>query len=253
MTIKTPEEIEIMAEGGKRLGAVLKALQGAAKIGVATIDLDRMAHKLIVESGAKPAFLHYRPHGAKKAYPFTLCASVNDVVVHGQPSGYVLRNGDVLKLDLGLRYGGFYLDAAITVPLGKVSKDVERLIAATDEALQAAIGVAKIGQTLGDIGFAVEKTVKKAKCSVVDGLTGHGIGRELHEDPPVFNFGKKGEGEDLVEGMVVAIEPMVALGRANIKQLADESYGTADGSLAAHFEHTVAITKGGPRVLTVVQ
>lgn len=252
MTLKTPEEIVVMGEGGKHLAAVLARLKDAVAPGVATIELDQLARTLITGAGDKPAFLHYRPHGAKKAYPFTLCASVNDVVVHGQPSAYVLKVGDVLKLDLGLKHDGWYLDAAITVAVGRPGKDVERLMSVTKEALDAAIEAAKVGRTLGDIGYAVERIVKKAKCSVVDGLTGHGIGRELHEDPSVFNFGSKGEGEELVPGMVLAIEPMVSLGKSPIHQLPDESYGTADRSLAAHFEHTVAITKDGPRVLTAL-
>jgi len=250
LTLKTPEEIEIMAEGGRRLGAVLQALAGEAREGMTTKHLDRMAYQLIHRSGAKPAFLHYRPAGARREYPFTLCTSLNGVVVHGQPSDYVLRNGDLLKLDLGLVYKKFYLDAAITVGVGKIDKSAARLAAATKEALVAGIGAATIGKTLGDIGAAIEKVAKKNKCAVAEGLTGHGIGRALHEDPTVWNFGKKGEGEGLREGMVLAIEPMFVLGKPALAQMRDESWATADGSLAAHFEHTVAITKRGPRILT---
>lgn len=239
-----------MAEGGRKLAHVLAALTIAAKPGVTTLGLDRIAYQLITEAGAKPAFLRYRPAGARKAYPYTLCSSVNDVVVHGQPSRYALLEGDIISLDLGLKYKGWYLDAAITVPIGEVSRETKKLIAVTEEALHAGIKAAKPGHTLGDIGYAVQKTVEKNKFSVVDGLTGHGIGEQLHEDPTVFNVGRKGHGEPLLIGMVIAIEPMVATGGSAIRQLLDESYGTADHSLAAHFEHTVAITEKGPRILT---
>jgi len=239
-----------MAEGGRRLAEVLRHLADAAREGVKTKALDRLAYQLIHKSGAKPAFLHYRPAGAVKAYPFTLCASLNAVVVHGQPSEYVLCEGDVLKLDLGLIYKGFNLDAAVTVGIGKIGKDAERLLKATKDALVAGIAEAMTGHTLGDIGSAIERVAKKNKCGIADGLTGHGIGRALHEDPTVFNFGTRGEGEELREGLVIAIEPMFTLGKSATEQLRDESYATVDGSLAAHFEHTVAITKNGPRILT---
>ncbi len=251
MILKTPEEIEVMAEGGRRLGEVLRRLAEETRAGVTTKHLDRLAYQLIHTSGAKPAFLHYRPAGARRAYPYSLCTSLNDVVVHGQPADYVVKDGDLVKLDLGLLYKGFYLDAALTVAVGKVGKEAERLVVTTKEALRAAISEVRIGKTLGDIGYTVEKTAKKNRCSVADGLTGHGIGRSLHEDPTVLNVGRKGEGEELQEGIVLAIEPMLVLGNSPLKQLRDESWATADGSLAAHFEHTVAVTKNGPWILTV--
>jgi len=250
LILKTPEEIEIMAEGGRRLGEVLRALAKEVRPGVTTKHLDRLAYQLIHKAGAKPAFLNYRPAGAKKPYPYTLCASLNNIVVHGQPSEYVLKEGDIIKLDLGLRYGGLCTDAAVTVAVGKISREAKKLMTVTKDALAAAIKEAKPGRTLGDIGHAVEMIVKENKFSIVEGLTGHGIGRAVHEDPTVFNFGRAGDGEELVEGMVLALEPMVAAGDGKIKQVRDESWATADGSLAAHFEHTVAITKSGPRVLT---
>jgi methionyl aminopeptidase len=250
MILKTPEEIEVMAEGGQRLAEVLRRLAEATRAGITTKHLDRLAYQLIHASGAKPAFLHYRPAGARRAYPYSLCTSLNDVVVHGQPSDYVMKDGDLVKLDLGLLYKGFYLDAALTVAVGRIGRDADRLVAATKEALLAATSEARIGETLGDIGSIVEKTAKKNRCTVADGLTGHGIGRSLHEDPTVPNVGRKGEGEELQEGTVLAIEPMLVLGRPPLRQLRDESWATADGSLAAHFEHTVAVTKNGPRILT---
>jgi methionyl aminopeptidase len=248
---KTPEEIEIMAEGGRRLAEVLRALKQEVAVGVTTKHLDRVAYQMIHKLGAKPAFLRYRPAGARKAYPYTLCASLNETVVHGQPSEYALREGDIVKLDLGLIYKGFYLDSAITVPAGEPNREVRRLIAATEEALAAGIGEARAGRTLGDIGHAIESVVVWNNFSVAEGLIGHGIGRALHEDPPVFNFGRRGDGEPLEEGLVIAIEPMVIAGPdgATVTRK-DESFASRDGSFAAHFEHTVAITARGPRILT---
>jgi methionyl aminopeptidase len=250
MELKTAEQIETMAEGGKRLAAVLEQLRRDVQPGVTTLSLDRVARDLIVKGGDVPNFLGYRPAGARKAYPYTLCASVNNVVVHGQPSKYVLKEGDVIKLDLGLRHHGLNLDSAITVGVGSISKLAKKLLTVTEQALYAGIEQAELGRTLGDVGWAIERTVVKNKFSVVEGLTGHGIGRALHEEPTVFNFGERKTGLRLMEGLVIAIEPMVAIGKGDIMQLPDEGYGTVDGSLAAQFEHTVAITANGPRILT---
>jgi methionyl aminopeptidase len=175
---------------------------------------------------------------------------VNDVVVHGLPSGYVVRDGDLVKLDLGLIHRGFHLDAARTVGIGKIAPGAKKLIAVTREALRAGIKEAKPGHTLGDVGFAIHNVAKENGCSIAQGLTGHGVGRSLHEDPAVFNFGRRRQGEAITVGMVLAIEPMINAGAGDIKQLEDDSYATRDGSLSAHFENTVAITKKGPRVLT---
>jgi methionyl aminopeptidase len=251
MELRTPQEIEIMAEGGRRLGAVLQQLKKEVRPGVTTLALDHAARALIEAAGAVPAFLNYRPAGARRAYPYTLCTSVNNVVVHGQPSAMcVLKEGDIIKLDLGLKHEGFYLDAAITVGVGKISAEAKKLMAVTEESLYAGIKEAKAGRTLGDIGYTIEHVVRKNRFSVAEGLTGHGIGRALHEDPNVFNFGDRGTGMKLKPGMVIAIEPMVAVGGGEIVQLRDEGYGTADRTLAAHFEHTVAITEKGPMILT---
>ncbi|HEX4104326.1 MAG TPA: type I methionyl aminopeptidase [Candidatus Paceibacterota bacterium] len=258
LTLKKPEEIKIMAEAGRRLAEVLDHLAAETRAGVKTLQLDRIAYQMIHKLGAKPAFLRYKPAGAARAYPYTLCASLNSVVVHGQPSEYVIQDGDLVKLDLGLSYKGFFVDAARTVGVGAISKEAKRLMGATQDALAVAIGEARVGKTLGDIGAVIEKVARKNKCAVVDGLTGHGIGRALHEDPTVWNVGKKGEGEPLREGMVLAIEPMFAAGAGSgraglkaVKQMRDESWATVDSSLAAHFEHTVAITAHGPEVLTL--
>lgn len=252
ITFKNEKEMEIMAEAGRRLASVIEVLKKEARAGVTTFFLDKLARKLIKESGAEPAFLGYRPAGSIRAYQYTICASLNDVVVHGLPSDYALKDSDLLKLDLGLKYKGFYSDSAITVPVGRVGREAEKLIRVTREALAIGIVEAKPGKTVGDIGHAIEKFVVKNGFSVVRSLTGHGIGRELHEEPQVLNFGRKGEGEELAPGMVLAIEPMVAMGSGATKRLADDSFVTADGSLAAHFEHTVAITERGPRVLTKI-
>lgn len=251
MELRTPEEIAVIAEGGRRLAAVLQKLKAMVRPGVTTLALDRAARTMIEDGGDTPAFLNYRPEGARRAYPYTLCSSVNDVVVHGQPSAMcVLKEGDLIKLDLGLKHKGFYLDAAITVGVGRVSAEAKKLMAVTEESLYAGIKEAKPGRSLGDIGYAIERVVRKSKFSIAEGLTGHGIGRTLHAEPTVFNFGDRGIGMKLVPGMVLAIEPMVAVGGGAIMQLRDEGYGTADRSLAAHFEHTVAVTKDGPLILT---
>ncbi len=250
--LKTSEEIEIMAEAGKKLAHVLEALQVLVRVGVTTKYLDDASRALIKEEGAEPAFLNYRPAGSRKAYPFTLCASVNNTVVHGLPSNKSLKGGDLLKRDLGLKHKGFYVDSAITVGVGTISREASKLMAVTEEALAKGIKEARVGKTVGDIGHAIESCVKKNRFSIVQSLTGHGIGRNLHEDPYVLNFGRPGSGEELRLGMVIAIEPMVAAGSGESKQLTDESFVTKDGSLAAHFEHTVAITAEGSRVLTKI-
>jgi methionyl aminopeptidase len=252
IVLKTPEEIEIMAEAGQKLGRVLHALRVLVRVGVTTKYLDEASHALIKEEGAEPAFLNYRPPGSRKGYPFTLCASLNETVVHGLPSDYALKDGDLVKLDLGLKLKGFYVDSAITVGIGNISREAKKLMAITEEALAKGIKEARVGKTTGDIGYVIESCAKKNKFSIVESLTGHGIGRGLHEDPYVLNFGKPGSGEELRVGMVIAIEPMVAMGSGASQQLRDESFITKDGSLAAHFEHTVAITAKGPRILTKV-
>jgi methionyl aminopeptidase len=250
ISIKSEEEIIIMSEAGHKLARVLKILAGETKAGVNLMDLESLSRKLINSEGAKPAFLNYRPEGALKAYPFSLCASINSVIVHGQPSDYKIKEGDLVKLDLGLVYKNFYSDAALTVAVGKVSPLAMKLVEATRKALSEAIYQARPGKTLGDIGWAIEKTAKENGFSVADGLTGHGIGRALHEEPAVYNFGSPRSGLKLAAGMVLAIEPMLVAGKGRIKELEDESYATADGSLSAHFEHTIVVAKTGPIILT---
>ena len=247
ITLKTQEEIQAIAEGGKILAAALKELEKLAKPGITTLELDKAAEAFILSRGGKPGFKNY------EGFPFSLCASVNENIVHGFPSNYVLKDGDVLKLDLGVLYKNFNTDSAITVAVGNVSFETKRLINVTKKSLRLGIKKAKIGNTVGDIGNTVQRFVEDQGFGVVRDLCGHGIGKHLHEDPKIPNFGKRGGGEKLIEGMVICIEPMVTAGDFNIKPSKDGyGYATKDGSLSAHFEHTLAITKKGPRILTEI-
>jgi methionyl aminopeptidase len=223
--------------------------------GVSTKDLDIYAEKLIRENGDEPAFLNYRPKGAKTSFPASLCVSVNDEVVHGIPNAKrILKEGDIVSLDLGLKHRGLFTDIAITVPVGKISAGAEKLIEVTEQALQVGIGIARAGNTVGDIGYAIENFVRskgEKKYGIVEVLSGHGVGRAIHEDPYIPNFGKAHKGEKLVAGMVVALEPMVNEGTKNITIDSDEwTFRTADGQNSAHFEHTILITDGEAEVLT---
>lgn len=243
--IKTPEEIEIMREGGKILAEVLYEVKKMVKPGLATIELDKAAEAMILARGAKPAFKGY------ENFPFSLCVSVNENVVHGLPSDYILKEGDVLKLDLGVLHKGFNTDMAITVAVGKVSNEAKKLIDATRESLEVGIKKAVIGNTTGDIGDEIYKYIGRKRFQIVRNLCGHGIGREVHEDPKIPNYGERGEGEKLVEGMVICIEPMVGMTDWKIKPSKDGyGYAIRDNSLSAHFEHTIAITSRGPKILT---
>lgn len=250
MEIKTPEQIALMAEAGKRLSGVLDVLVTMVRPGITTEEIDARALEIIRAGGDEPSFLGYAPAGADKPYPATLCASVNASVVHGLPNSRPLEEGDILTLDLGLIHKGWHADSARTIPVGKIPPRVQELITATEEALQAGIAAAKPGHHLGDVGYAIHQVARKYKVNVVEGLGGHGIGRALHEAPYVANTGKPGAGQRLKPGMVIAIEPMFSLGSRMIQQLADDSFVTFDGSLSAHSEHTVAITTEGPVILT---
>jgi len=248
--LKSREEIEKIRAAGKILAQVAKAISEEAKEGVRLSSLNKLATELIKKAGAEPAFLGYKPTGAKKPYPYSICTSINEVVVHGQPNNHQLKSGDLLKLDFGVLYDKYYVDAALTLPMGKVSPLAIRLINATKGALNRAIAVAKPGNTLGDIGYAIQSYVESQEFKVIKDLTGHGIGKELHEEPTILNEGRPGMGLKLRSGMVLAIEPMTSAGSDKIIQLKDDSYATSDGSLSAHFEHTVAITEKGPEILT---
>lgn len=248
--VKSPEQIKKIRQSAKILAATLRLLKERVAPGVNLKELEEFAREFIENQGGTPAFLGYKPAGAKTAYPAALCTSVNEVVVHGQPHDYVLKEGDILKLDLGVNWQGGISDAAITVPVGKISEKDTKLINTTRDALMAGIQQARAGKSTGDIGHAIETVIEGAGAKVIDGLTGHGVGLEVHEEPSVFNFGEPGEGVKLEEGMVLAIEPMVSLNESRVEQLDDDSYATVDGSNSAHFEHTILITKGSPEILT---
>jgi methionyl aminopeptidase len=242
---KTPEEIEKMAAAGRVLARCLNMLRGKARTGVTTGELDKAAEKFIRSQGGEPAFKGYR------GFPGSICASPNSMVVHGIPGAYKLARGDILSIDVGVILDGWVADAAITVPVGNVTPVAKRLLATTRAALFDAVEQCRPGNRLGDIGHAVQQRVEADEFSVVRSLVGHGIGRDMHEDPQIPNYGDPGTGERLEEGMVLAVEPMVNVGNHPIRVAADNwSVYSQDGSLAAHFEHTVAITAEGPRILT---
>ncbi len=247
ISIKTPEQVKIMAEGGKILARVLKEVAAMAKPGITTLELDKVAEALILAAGAKPAFKGY------EGFPYSLCVSVNDVIVHGFPSNYHLRDGDIVGLDLGVLWKGYNTDMAVTVPIGEVSFEAARLMQVTKKALRLGIKKARAGVTTGDIGNTIQRFVEDQGYGVVRDLCGHGIGKEVHEDPQVPNYGDRHKGVTLKEGMVICIEPMITIGTWQIKR-AKDNYGftTRDGSLAAHFEHTLVIAKDGCKVLTEI-
>lgn len=243
--IKTPDEIAIMAQAGQRLAKIIRELKAEVKPGLTTQELDKLAEELILKSGAKPAFKGYR------GFPASLCTSINEQIVHAVPSRRKLNKGDVLSLDLGIIYQGFYSDMAVTLPIGSISPEARQLIQVTKKALRKAMARVKPGKTIGDISFAIQKHVEADGFQVVRQLCGHGIGRQLHEKPDIPNFGQQHKGPLLKEGMVLALEPMVVIGQPGTKKTPDGfGYQTADNSLSAHFEHTVAVTKKGPRILT---
>jgi len=242
---KSPAEIEKMRTANQLVARVLEELAAMVAPGVTTADLDAAAEARVRAAGAEPAFKGYR------GYPSTLCASVNEQVVHGIPNTRALASGDIVSLDMGVKLNGYYGDSAITVPVGTVSDDVRRLLTVTQEALEKGIGQVRIGGRISDIGHAIQAHVEANGLSVVREFVGHGIGAALHEEPQIANYGEPGRGPRLAEGMTLAIEPMVNMGRAAVKVLQDGwTAVTKDGSLSAHFEHTVAVTKDGPLVLT---
>jgi methionyl aminopeptidase len=244
--LKTPAEIEIMAEASRVVAEVLEIVRKEVRSGISTDELDRLAEREIRARGATPAFKGYRN------YPKTLCASVNEQVVHGIPSGRKLKEGDIIGLDLGAIVGGFYGDSAVTVPVGRVPEKIATLVQVTEESLYLGIEQAVVGNRLTDISHAVQRHIESAGYSVVTEFVGHGIGRHLHEEPQVPNYGKPGQGPRLQSGMVLAIEPMVNMGGSAVRVLEDRwTAVTADGSLSAHFEHTIAIQPSGPaRILS---
>ena len=247
--LKTPAEIAVMAEASRVVAEALAIVKKAVCPGISTDELDRIAEEAIRARGAVPAFKGYRN------YPKTLCASVNEQVVHGIPSKRKLKEGDIIGLDLGAIVGGFYGDSATTVAVGRIREEAEKLVQVTEEALYLGIKQAVVGNRLTDISNAVQQHVESAGFSVVTEFVGHGIGRQLHEEPQVPNYGKPGQGPRLQPGMVLAIEPMVNMGRSAVRVLEDRwTAVTVDGSLSAHFEHTIAVQpSGAPRILSQLE
>ena len=246
IVIRTAKEIAKMRRSGVALRHVLDTLRDRIAAGMTTLDLEKIAEAEIASAGAVAAFKGYHD------YPCVLCTSINDEVVHGIPSAKrVLREGDVVSVDCGVIIDGYYADSAITLPVGAISEAAQKLLDTTAESLQAAISVVRPGATLGDVGAAVQEVAEGAGFSVVREFVGHGIGTEMHEEPQIPNYGRRGQGMKLREGMVLAIEPMVNAGQHGVRVLEDKwTAVTVDGSLSAHFEHTVAVRSGGAEVLT---
>lgn len=243
---KSPEEIQTMRKAGAIVGDTLERLREALRPGITTGELDRIAEESIAAAGATPSFKGYR------GFPASICASPNEVIVHGIPGDLVLNEGDIISLDVGAHYQGFHADSAWTFPVGEVSSEAARLLEVGERSLGAAIFECRPGARLGDVGAAVEETATAAGFTLVREYAGHGVGRALHEEPWVPNFGPRGRREILAEGMTLAIEPMVNAGRPETKLLGDDwTVVTRDGRLSAHFEHTVAITDDGHQVLTL--
>jgi methionyl aminopeptidase len=249
--IKTKEEIEIIREGSRRLARILCAVRDACVAGVTTGDLDLLTERLSREGGDLPAFLNYTPEGASHPYPATLCISVNDEIVHGIGGARVLKDGDIVGIDTGLVHQGLFTDSALTVPVGAIDDVAKKLISVTEQALALGISVARAGNTVGDIGYTIEKYVHEQGFVVVEELGGHGVGYKQHEDPHVANYGERGQGTKLKAGMVLALEPIVNEGTRYIKLMPDGyTYVTRDHKRSAHFEHTILITDGEAEILT---
>jgi methionyl aminopeptidase len=246
--LKTSQEIKLIAKASRIVALTIEFLRERVKPGVTTADLDRWAEEFILGEGARPAFKGYR------GYPATLCTSVNEEVVHGIPSSRKrLNEGDIIGVDVGAVVEGYHGDAAVTLPVGSVSEAAARLIRVTEASLEAGLAQVRVGNRLSDVSHAIQIVAEKEGYSVVTDFVGHGIGRNLHEDPQVPNYGRPGEGPRLKEGLVLAIEPMVNVGRSEVEVLTDQwTVVTKDRSLSAHFEHTIALTADGPQILTRV-
>jgi len=252
--IKTPEEIESLRKGGRILAKILKELVKYSQPGVSTEDINDYALKLAEDFGAEPVLLGYHPQFADRPYPAALCTSVNNTVQHGVPRrDQILKDGDIINLDMSIGYEGMIVDSGVTVPVGKIDPVSQKLIDVTREALAIGIKAAQPGNRIGDIGHAVETFVKSRGFSVVEALCGHGVGHAVHEDPQVPNFGRAGTGPKIQVGNVFAIEPIVNVGKKDV-WFDDDGDGysvfSVDGSRSAHFEHTVAITEKGPEIMT---
>ncbi len=269
ITIKTAEEITIMREGGRRLAAVLREVVSAARSGVSALFLDELAERLMRDAGGVPSFKGYRPRGERVPYPATLCISVNDEVVHAIPRvETILQEGDIVAIDIGMWWPGapvqsgqknasvrqtLCTDMAVTIGVGKIDADAERLLTGTRVALDAGIAAVRAGVRVGDISAAIERSLKESRLAIVRDLAGHGVGYELHEDPFIPNWGSAGTGPKLAAGTVIALEPIANLGTPDIILQKDNwTFKTADGLRSAHFEHTLAVTENGVKLLTVL-
>ncbi|MDQ3658652.1 MAG: type I methionyl aminopeptidase [Rubrobacteraceae bacterium] len=243
---KSPDELEAMEEGGRITSACLKMLSENVRVGITTRELDRLAEEFIQDHDGKPEFKGYQ------GFPASICASPNTMIVHGIPGSYRLKDGDIISLDVGVRYRGFVTDAATTVAVGEVPEDTTDLLDVTRKCLAEAAEQVRAGNRLGDIGHAIQSVAEAQGYGVIRDLVSHGVGRSMHEDPQIPNFGRPGTGPFLLPGMVFAIEPMITLGGYEIEMSSWDGWSifTADGSLSAHYEHTVAVTENGPRILT---
>lgn len=249
--LKDKKDILLLREGGKRLAKVMRILRQEAKPGVSAAFLDKLAYELIKKYGGQPSFLNYQPDFALKPFPNSLCVSLNEVIVHGVPKKeIILKSGDIVSLDLGMKFEGLFTDMAITFGLGKIKPEEKKLIETTRGALREAIKAAKAGNTLGDIGYVIEHYALKNGFVVIRDLVGHGVGYAVHEDPPVFNYGQKGKGLKLEPGLVIAIEPMLTFDNGSIQEMSDGSFATLNGKKAAHFEHTIAILENKTIIIT---
>ena len=243
--IKTKQDLKDIQQGAKILSAILKQVCDQAKPGITTKQLNQLAEDLIIKNNCKSNFKGYG------GYPSALCTSVNSAVVHGVPSNYILKEGDIVGLDMGLIYKGWHCDMSRTMPIGRIEDETMRLLKVTKQALKVGIKQVKPGRHFGDIGYAVQKYAEENGFSVVRDLCGHGIGKSLHEEPEIPNYGNQGEGPEIKEGMVFCIEPMINMGTWQVKKGHDGfSFQTLDGNLSAHFEHMVAVTKHGAKILT---
>lgn len=252
MSTKDPWELALMKQSGRRLAEVAACLREAVRPGISTLDLDAIAEAEIRKRGGVPSFKGYAP-GGKRPYPATICASKNNEVVHGIPNEIPLVEGDVLSIDMGMVYGGYHSDSAFTVAVGQVSPKIRRLLDETERSLYEGIARARPGNRVGDIGNAIQSHIEPLGFGIVREYVGHGIGRLMHEAPSVPNYGKPGKGPLLKEGVCLAVEPMITMGRSETRELDDGwTVVTVDGSLAAHFEHTIAVTARGAEILTVL-
>ena len=243
--IKTPEEIQKIKESCVILANLMKELSKMVKPGVTTKDLDSFAEDFILKAGAKPGFKGYND------FPAALCISINDEIVHGIPSERILKEGDIVSIDGGAFYNGFHSDMAITLPVGEIDPETKRLIKATRKALKRGIKKSKVGNTFGDVSNSIQRYIEDQGFGIIKNLCGHGIGKDLHEEPEILNYGKRHSGEDIKEGMCFCLEPMLSIGKSGeIKKDKDGVYKTKDGSLSAHSEHLIAIVNGKPEVLT---